>query len=227
MKKKKHISGSIFKAGLLLLLLVAMGRNVSGQDTLRTYGPRLGLDLARFAYILADPSEIGAEVSVDFELIRNLYPVVELGYSNISESEDFFKYSAGGVYGRFGIDYNLINLKDRTEHHTFTIGARYGICVFNHSATDILIPDDYWGDYIPSSYENSLKGYWAEVVAAVKAEMLPNLFMGWSLRYKFLMNPGMDPLVPPYLVPGFGSGGKDRNFGFTYSIFYKIPFLKK
>lgn len=227
MKRKTYISGSISKAALLLLLILALWRPVSGQDTLRTYGPRFGLDLARFAFILADPSELGAEVSVDFELVRNLYPVIELGYNSISESEDFFKYSASGTYGRAGLDYNLINLKDRSQHHTFTFGARYGISAFSHSAEDIYIPNAYWGDYVSEFYEKDLTAHWMELVAGVKAELVPNLFMGWSLRYKFLLNPDMDPLVRPQMVPGFGTGGKDTSIGISYSIFYKIPLLKK
>ena len=204
-----------------------MWRPVSGQDTLRTYGPRFGLDLARFAFILADPSEIGAEASVDFEILRNLYPVIEIGYNSISESEALFKYSAGGIYGRAGIDYNFLKLKDRSQHHSFTVGARYGLSVFSHRAEDIYILNDYWGDYVSESYEKELRGHWVELVAGVKAELVPNLFMGWSLRYKILLNPDMDPLFTPQLVAGFGTGGKDRSFGISYSIFYKIPLVKK
>jgi hypothetical protein len=204
-----------------------MWRPLSGQDTLRTYGPRFGLDLARFAFILADPSEIGAEASVDFEIFRNLYPVIELGYNSISESEELFKYSAAGIYGRAGFDYNFLNLKDRSQHHSFTVGARYGISLFSHKAEDIYIQNPYWGDFVSNTYEKDLKGHWVELVGGIKAELVPNLFMGWSLRYKILLNPDMDPLVNPQLVPGFGTGGNDRSFGISYSIFYKIPLIKK
>jgi len=37
----------------------------------------------------------------------------------------------------------------------------------------------------------------------------------------------MDPLMIPELIPGYGTGGQNRNFGFSYSILYKIPLLKK
>ena len=47
------------------------------------------------------------------------------------------------------------------------------------------------------------------------------------LLYKILLNPDMEPLVKPQLVPGFGTGGQNRNFGMSYSIYYKIPLLKK
>jgi len=226
LKTLKHISGSISRAALVLLIL-ALCRPTLAQDTLRTYGPRFGIDLARFAFILADPSELGAEVSVDVEVLKNLYPVIELGYNSISESEDLFNYAAGGIYGRFGADYNLINLKDRSQHHTFTFGARYGISAFTHRAENIYIQNPYWGDYVRNAYEKDLQGQWVELVAGVKAELVPNLFMGWSLRYKFLLNPDMDPQLMPQLVPGFGTRGQETSFGLSYSIFYRIPLIKK
>lgn len=226
----KHISGSISRLLLAVVISMAAWQSAGAQenrDTLRTYGPRFGLDMARFAYLLADPSETGAEISVDFELLRNLYPVIELGYSSISEAEDLFSYSAGGIYGRAGVDYNLIDLNDRSQHHAFTFGIRYGLASFSHSAENIYVFNDYWGDVSGASYEQQLTGHWAELVAGVKAELIPNLFVGWSIRYKFLLNPDMDPLLKPWLVPGFGSKGQENGMGFSYSLFYKIPLLKK
>jgi hypothetical protein len=222
-----QISGFISKAGLLLLFIAAAWRPVSAQDTLRTYGPRFGVDLARFVYILADPSEIGAEVSADFELVKDFYPIFELGYNSISESDSLFNYAASGTYARVGIDYNLLKLRDRSQHHAITIGARYGISLYSHSAENIYIQNPYWGDYVAAPYEMQLRGHWVELVGGIKAELLPNLFMGWSFRFKILLNPDMDPLVTPQMVPGFGTGGKDRSFGISYSIYYKIPLLKK
>ncbi len=231
MKRMKNISGSISKAVLLLLALALFGpvsgQEVSDQDTLRTFGPRFGIDLARFLYILADPSEIGVEVSVDFEIYKNIYPVIELGYNTISDSEELFDYTSGGSYGRAGVDYNFLSRKDRSVPHTMTLGFRYGMTVFTHSIENVVIPDDYWGDYLPEPYENSLTGHWLEIVGGLKTEVVPNLFLGWSLRYKFLINPDMDPVMVPTLIPGYGTGGKSRTFGFSYSIFYKIPLFKK
>ena len=226
LKRTKYISGSISKA-VLLLGILTLWQPLSGQDTLRTYGPRFGIDLARFIFILSEPSEIGAEASMDMEIFRNLYPVIELGYSSISEDEDLFSYSAGGMYARAGIDYNLLKLKDRSQHHDITFGARYGLSVFSHRTENILISNDYWGDEVNRSYEQDLRGHWVELVGGIRAELLPNLFLAWSLRYKILLNRDMDPRVPPQLVPGFGTGGQNRNFGMTYSIQYKIPVLKK
>jgi hypothetical protein len=231
MKIMKFISGSICKAVFLLLVLGLSGtlfaQEVSEKDTLRTYGPRFGIDLARFLYLLADPSQKGAEVSADFEVYRNIYPVFELGYNSISDSRDLFDYASSGTYGRAGIDYNVLSLKDRSAHHTITVGFRYGMSIFSHQVEDVIIPEDYWGDFVPENYENNMTGHWIELVGGMKAEVFSNFFLGWSFRYKILLNPDMDPLMIPEMIPGFGSGGEERVFGLTYSIYYKIPLLKK
>lgn len=221
----KNISGSIFKAILLLLALVFAGE-LSAQDTLRTYGPRFGIDLARFLYLFADPVQRGAEFSVDFELYKNLYPVFEAGYNSMDDNEELFDYSSGGAYGRIGLDYNILPVKKRALQNSITVGFRYGMSVFNHSSENILIPG-YWGDYEAVDYENKLTGNWLELVLGVKTELFSNVFMGWSVRYKFLLNPDMDPLLIPELVPGYGTGGESGVFGFSYSLFYMIPLLKK
>lgn len=219
----KNISGYIFS----VLLLVTISVSATGQDTLRTFGPRIGIDLARFAYLFSDPAEAGAELSLDMEVIRNLYPVFELGFSSLQETEQQFDYSMTGAYARVGADYNILQQEDRSVHHSVTVGGRYGVARFQHRAENVTIPSGYWGDYLLESHEYNLTGHWLELVGAVKAEIFPNFFMGWSLRYKILLNPDMDPLFAPLIVPGYGRGAQNRGIGFTYSIFYKIPLIKK
>jgi len=186
-----------------------------------------GMDLARFAYIFADPSEVGAEFSVDLEVYNNLFPVFELGYGSTSDEGDLFNYASGGPYARFGADYNFFPVRDRSVHHSITAGFRYGISTFSQKIDNLIVPSSYWGDLLIPSYENTLAGQWFELVGGMKTELVPNLFLGWAVRYKILLNPEMDPLIPPRLVPGYGLGTSDRGFGFSYSIFYKIPVLKR
>lgn len=219
----KNTFGYIFK-GLLLLLLV---QPLSGQDTLRTYGPRIGVDLSRFIFYFADPRQVGAELSADVEVFANIFPVFEIGFNTMKDSLDQVKYASGGTYARLGFDYNLLPPKDRSQHHSFSLGLRYAASLFSHQADNITIPSGYWGDYHIDNYENSLKAHWLELVGGITAEVASNLFLGWTIRYKILLNPGMDPQVAPLMIPGYGKGTEDRVFGFTYSISYKIPILKR
>jgi len=219
----KSISGYIFSGVLLLWLLPSL----NGQDTLRTYGPRFGLNLAPFVSYFANPPVIGAEASMDFEIYPNYYPVFEAGYATLSDSVNESSYSSGGFYARIGLDYNLLSVEDRSEHHAITIGFRYGTSIFRHSAENITVPSGYWGDLIIENYENTLNGHWFELVGGITAEVANNFFLGWTVRYRILINPDMDPQIRPRLIPGYGNGTEKRGFGFTYSVLYKIPLLKR
>lgn len=232
LKTLMKISGSGFDprpTALVILLLLSLSGTVGlkGQDTLRTYGPRVGFDLAKVAWLFLDPPQRGLELSLDAEVAENIYPVFELGYNSGNITYESYDYSSQGVYARLGADYNLLPLKDRSTHHSISIGFRYALALFEHEATEILITNDLWGDLPAQSYASSPTAHWGELVLGMKAELFPNLFLGWSLRYKILFNRNLDPVMRPDLLPGFGSAMKDSSFGFTYSIFYKIPILKK
>ncbi len=209
------------------MLLIGCIQGVRGQDTLRTFGPRIGLDISRFVYLFLDPAETAAEATLDAEVYRNLYPVLEVGYSSLDEKEGDFDYSMNGGYFRVGADYNVLKPKERSVHHTLTVGLRYGLAQFKHRAEHVTIPSDYWGDYLLESHENSLTGHWLELVGGVKAEIFNNFFLGWSLRYKILLNPEIDPLFTPLIVPGYGKGSMNRGLGFSYTVSYMFPILKK
>ena len=217
----KNISSFIFS------LLLLMSVDTLGQDTLRTYGPRFGIDLARFATLFTSPKQIGAEASVDFEMYKNIFPVFELGYNSIALDQESYKYSEYGVYGRVGIDYNLLPIKDRSVHHSIFVGARYGLSRFKHQAENIISPNIYWGDYYLDEYINSVTGHWMEITGGVKTELVNNLFMGWTIRAKFLLSKGKNEVMSPYLIPGYGKGNSNSVFGLSYTIMYKIPLLKK
>ncbi len=219
----RSISVYIFSGALLLLSFLSL----QGQDTLRTYGPRVGIDVAPFVSYFADPPIRGAEVSLDFEIAPNFYPVFELGFSSMSDSIFDVTYSSTGSYARIGLDYNLLPLDDRSVHHSITAGFRYGVSLFKHEANNILIPGEYWGDYLIESYENNLTGHWLELVGGIKAEVLPNFFLGWTIRYRILFNQSLDEQLSPLHIPGYGNGAEKRGMGFSYTLSYKIPILKK
>jgi len=211
-------------SSFLAVFLTATG--AYAQDTLRTYGPRFGIDLSRFIYYFSDPAETGASFSADLELVDDFYMVAEAGFSALSDSVSGAGYSSSGTFARIGLDYNILPVTDRSVHHSITAGIRYGISWFGHSAHHVVLPSAYWGDYTINNYENHLTGHWLEVVGGINVEILPNFFLGWSVRYKILLNPGLDPQVAPLLIPGYGRGTEDRGLGFTYSVYYRIPLWK-
>ena len=134
-KQMRSTSGYIFSTLLFLLLVPSL----YGQDTLRTYGPRFGVNLAPFIGFFTDPKIIGADASLDFEVFPNLYPIFELGFSSLSDSLEDASYTSGGGFARIGLDYNLLKVKDRSQHHAITAGFRYGTSIFKQSAENITV----------------------------------------------------------------------------------------
>ncbi|RPI41266.1 MAG: hypothetical protein EHM46_06660, partial [Bacteroidetes bacterium] len=148
----KKTSGYISSLVMLLGLLPF----AAAQDTLRTYGPRIGIDLARIPGYFTRPPEYGAEIWVDAELFRDVYPALELGYSALSIDSISYDYSSAGPFFRAGADYNFLSFADRSKHHSITAGFRLGTARFTHRADDISIPGNYWGEYPPGSYSHKL-----------------------------------------------------------------------
>ena len=218
---RKSTAAFIFSLCLLLPL------KLTRQDTLRTYGPRIGLDIVRFAKLLAEPTEIGAEASLDLEVYKNIYAVMEAGYNSISIEEESFTYILNGAYTRIGMDYNLLPVKDRSVHHAIFLGGRYGISRFKHEADNIVSPNSYWGDFSLDQYVNSSFGQWVELTGGMKTELLKNFFLGWTVRYKILLSKGNDQVMDPYSIPGYGRGNTNRGFGISYSVLYKFPVIKR
>ncbi|MBN2698934.1 MAG: hypothetical protein JXR52_08915 [Bacteroidales bacterium] len=218
---RRSISGFIFS----LILLSSF--KATAQDTLRTFGPRLGIDMARFAYLFADPRQKGTALSLDFEVYKNIYPALELGFNSTAFERETFSYASRGFFGRIGLDYNLLPVKDRSVHHIIYAGTRYGTGLFSHRAEHIITPDNYWGDYVRDEYRNNLTGHWLELNAGIRTEVADNFFMGWTVRYMFLISAGKDEIMTPYLVPGYGRADFNRSAGISYWIMYRIPLIKK
>ncbi|MEZ5070424.1 MAG: DUF6048 family protein [Bacteroidales bacterium] len=155
---KRNICSCICSAGLLLILSLG----AQAQDTLRTHGPRFGVDVLRAAYYFADPSETSLSFFADMEVRPNLYPVVEVGYSRTSVDSALYSYRSSGIYATAGLDYNFLKNADRRIHHSMTLGFRYGISPFRQNLDNVMVPSGYWGDGVTQYQQQGLTGHWVE-----------------------------------------------------------------
>ncbi len=193
----------------------------------RVRGLRFGVDLSRFTLYYFEPERTAYEFSVDFETVRNLYPVVEFGLQDIQMEKPIYTYQSEGYYFRFGIDYNFQKKQSIDQYEMVFAGFRYSFSKLSHSADNILIIDDYWGDYYaPAVPENTSYAHWFEITSGIRAELFRNFFIGWSFRVRILLAQTKDHVMEPYYIPGFGRGNKRAGIGFNYSIYYRIPLIK-
>ncbi|MDR2036423.1 MAG: DUF6048 family protein [Bacteroidales bacterium] len=221
----KKISGFIISLALSLPLLC------NGQDTTRypineMKGIRIGIDLAKLAFpFIYDKERVGFEVSVDKFIWKNIFGVAEVGWLDVDLDRDTYHYQLNGLYGKLGIDYNLLKSRRPFSNDLFYAGFRYGMSFFSHKADDITVPGYYWPDASSQSIsKTSMNAHWIELLMGVKAEVLKNFYIGLIFRGKFRIASPKGKYSNAYVIPGYGNGADGFSLGLNYYISYNIKF---
>jgi hypothetical protein len=215
-------------AGFILITIVLSTTNCFAQDTAQwTRGLRFGCDLSRFLVHEFQSERNAMEFSFDTEYKSNKFATLEIGLEKATKENNRISYKSDGYYGRLGIDFNILK-KDKLEkgRDVVFVGFRYGYYRVNQQVNSFMNPGFYPSDTLRGSYSSkSLYGHWAEVAFGLKVEVLKNLFLGASIRGKFMLYAKKD-INYPYYMPGFGNGANNANFGINYSVYYQIPLMK-
>jgi hypothetical protein len=190
---------------------------------------RFGVDLIPPLSSFLLGGRTGFEAQADLEFKKDFFLVLEPGFLTASYSDTTFNYKSNGTYLRLGIERNFLNNPKFKGNEVVTIGLRYGISRMQNSASNILIPPSYWNQESNwvSIPEQSFWAHWIEVKAGIKAELVKNLFIGWSVAGRVMLSSGHPSNMTPYLIPGFGRGDRKTTAGFNYYIAYRIPISKR
>lgn len=196
------------------------------------YGLRVGVDLYKLTRGLYDDDYKGIEFTGDFRLTKKYYLAAEIGTEDKTTDDDRLNSTAKGSYIKAGFDYNIYeNWLDM--ENLITIGMRYGASTFSQELNSYKIynPNPYWGE-VPEITANEkfsgLTASWAEVIAGIKAQVLPNVFMGFSLQLKMLVTNNKPETFDNLYIPGFNrTYDGDFGAGFNYTVSYFIPLYKK
>ncbi len=219
---KPKISGFIFS----LVFLLFFGLPGHCQEV-RTFGPRIGIDLAKIPPYFMNPEKRGFELSADVELLTNLYPVVEIGKSKLSFESENYDHYCNGSYFRAGFDYNILAYYSDIPYDMGFIGLRYGHSNLTYQTDNITLQDPYWGNFNGSIPEAEMNARWLEITGGLRTEIFPNFFMGWTARGKFMLNKTEPALLYPNEIAGYGKGNKKSLLGVSFSVYYKIPVYKE
>jgi len=217
---------------LLLLFCVISVRAQEKKDstklakTLLLNGVTVQADIASLiGSILSKGETYSTEGSVQIDLKHKYYPVVELGFGGANKlSADNIGFKANGLFGRIGVDINLLKQKKdaKPSNNLFLAGARIGITNFSYDITNVSITDNYWGGTEILNYPNQYATkVWFEIVAGVRVEVFKNIFMGWTVRNKNLLNQDTEGNISSWYIPGFGING-GSTWGFSYTLGYRF-----
>jgi len=111
------------------------------------------------------------------------------------------------------------------------VGLRYAYSNFNQTLNEYTINAD---PFLPNQtittpvFYDNLNAQWIELVLGLKAEILHNVFMGFSFRWNQKIAFKEPDNFKNLYIPGFNKVYLNSNgFGFNYTISYLIPFYRK
>lgn len=221
----KRILDYILTSSFLFLYLQV---NYAQEDSIRFHGLQIGVDLGK---IIVNQTIQGKEdylVLFDYEFKEDKFAALEIGLSNLYDSNDSISYTSKGNYGLIGLNFNMLEKGKRTTEDILFFGFRYGFSYFKQSV-DSYIVKNYWGDYEGSIDNEIVKAHWAELVAGARAELwfIKNVSLTLSFRPKYMITWTKKTAVSPQYIPGFGKTSKKLILDVNWIISYRIPFKKK
>ncbi len=195
-----------------------------------SYGLRVGIDLYNPVSTIIDDNRKGIELVGDYRISKKWYIATELGSMKNTREEDFINFTTNGQYIKAGVDYNAYENWLDMENLIY-VGFRYGYATFNQTLNSATVNSDPFLPLqnidTPIKYDN-LNAQWAEFVVGIKAEVMSNVFMGFSFSGKKMISTKEPDNFKNLFVPGFNRVFLNNSgFGLNYTISYLIPIYKK
>lgn len=196
------------------------------------YGLRVGGDLSKLIRTALDDDYKGFEIMADFRLTKRIYIAGELGTEERTLGNDYVNATASGSYFKAGIDYNSYT-NWFGMHNMIYGGLRVGASTFSQTRNSYAVysQEQYWEPLISNDSEkfSGLTAIWAELIIGIKAEVLPNLFIGINAQLKSMISQDQPNNFENLYVPGYNRtyDGSSFGVGYGYNISYLIPLFKK
>lgn len=217
-------------------------KKITARDTLppaEKYGLRVGVDISRLIRTaLSEDSDdtndeyAGFEISGDYRVYKNYYLAAEIGNESLLRNEENINAEGSGSYARIGADYNAYNNWYGMQNSIY-IGLRYGFSTFDQTLNSYKIFNN--SNFFPAPIKDEkieadgLTAGWIELVLGLKVETLKNLYLGANISLRRLVSEKTPERFDNLFIPGFGRTNdySKYNVGYSYSISYLIPIVKK
>ncbi|MFR1237083.1 MAG: DUF6048 family protein [Barnesiella sp.] len=167
------------------------------------------------------------EIGIEVDLLNRFFPVWEIGIGHAKstpEDMNFTYLTKGALYNRIGLNYNFKYKSDSPSF--FYIGLRYGFSMFSYDINDITMNSPYWEEsQVINIPDQKSHAHWLEGLVGLRVQIYKNFFMGWSVRYKYMLSYKKNINSDPWFIPGYGTKGS--SLGFTYNLMYRLPIKGK
>ena len=197
------------------------------------FGLRAGVDLSKILNSAFNDDYEGFEINADLRILKNIYISAEIGTEKKIISNDYLNTEAKGNYLKAGGDYNMYTNWLGMDNLIYS-GFRIGFSNFSQTINSYTIYDvnnQPWGQatYYNPIVNDNLNALWMEFVVGIKTQVLNNLFLGFNIQLKNLISDKTKNNIANIYIPGFNRtyDSSSLGSGFSYSISYLVPIIKK
>ena len=197
------------------------------------FGLRAGVDLSKLLNSAFNDDYEGFEVNADLRILKNIYISAEIGTEKKIISNDYLNTEAKGNYLKAGGDYNMYTNWLGMDNLIYS-GFRIGFSNFSQTINSYTIYDvnnQPWGQatYYNPIVNDNLNALWMEFIVGIKTQVLNNLFLGFNIQLKNLISDKTKNNIDNIYIPGFNRtyDSSSLGSGFSYSISYLVPIIKK
>ncbi len=197
------------------------------------FGLRAGVDLSKLLNSAFNDDYEGFEINADLRILKNIYISAEIGTEKKIISNDYLNTEAKGNYLKAGGDYNMYTNWLGMDNLIYS-GFRIGFSNFSQTINSYTIYDvnnQPWGQatYYNPIVNDNLNALWMEFVVGIKTQVLNNLFLGFNIQLKNLISDKTKNNIDNIYIPGFNRtyDSSSLGSGFSYSISYLVPIIKK
>ena len=188
---------------------------------------RIGFDVSKLLSNSLQDKRTAYEIELDYYHKKDLYLVLEGGWGNGKVNYPDLKYSNSNVFAKLGINKSLFPRMTQKDWDMAFIGVRYGMGFVQRSSGQYSITDSLFGTVSGTVPSASFNAQWVELTGGVRVEIIKQVFVGWSIRGKFLLNAKKFTELPPYYIAGYGRGEKKSIFDFNVYIDYALRWNRK
>jgi hypothetical protein len=216
-----------------ILVFSSLTVRVSAQDTIQfPMKFRLGFEALGSAKYFYEKDRVNLEGYFSTDLSEKFSVIFVAGHSDYSYARYrdtsflMYDYRTKGNYFRGGFDINLLKPKKSQGKYFVGIGFRYGISHFTYDIPTIT-HENYWGKSRVSVPSTDEWAHFVEFTPSVRAEVVKNLSIGWTVSLRKLIDPGTGRHLKPVYLPGYGNGSKSFSPSISYFVIWSIPFKNK
>ena len=235
----------------VVILLVAVAMNVVAQkDSVVTQpkkpdnpnyekpvfqGWSAHVDLLTPAMNLIFGKVYGTEVTFDVNLLNRLFPIVEVGYDDVTQTlASEITYKTQAPYVRLGLNYGILNPITKAGKRRLLdcypyVGVRYGMAFMNYDYSNVKVVDNYWDQSTVVGYSKPfIYCGWLEIAAGVRVNIAAGFTMGWAFRFRTAIHTSAETKAFAWYVPGYGkSDGSAFTFSYTIGYTYKVKKVRE